>query len=175
LRPFVEIGGVAAAALLLASVCGIAQAEDAVPDNWRFETGNDGLVMASLHATNKLITGGGALAYSPILTIACRADAEPRWSERLQLIDAVSASRTISVSVTVDKSGKVNENWSVGPRGRMLVRDGANGIKRLISASRLLLSWRFGLLSGRGEAEFDLAGVGEAVAQIAGTCNTDVP
>jgi hypothetical protein len=175
LRPFVEIGGVAAAALLLASVCGIAWAEDAVPDNWRFETGNDGLVMASLHATNKLITGGGALAYSPILTIACRADGETRPRERLQMIDAVSANRSISVSVTVDKGGKVNENWSVGTRGRMLVRDGADGIKRLVSASRLLLSWRFGLLSGRGQAEFDLTGVGDAVGQIAGTCNTDVP
>ena len=133
------------------------------------------VVTASLYATNKLITGGGALAYSPILTIACRADGEPRWSEWLQLIDAVSANRSISVSVTVDKGGKVNENWSVGTRGRMLVRDGADGIKRLVSASRLLLSWRFGLLSGRGQAEFDLTGVGEAVGQIAGTCNTDVP
>jgi hypothetical protein len=57
----------------------------------------------------------------------------------------------------------------------MLVRDGADGIKRLEPASRLLLSWRFGLLSGRGEADFDLAGLGAAVGKIAGTCNIDPP
>ena len=50
-----------------------------------------------------------------------------------------------------------------------------NDVKRLVSANRLLLSWRFGLLAGRGEADFDLAGLGEAVDQIAGTCNADPP
>ena len=174
MRLLVEVGHAAAIALVLVSVCGIAQA-DTVLDNWRFGTGEDGLVTASLYATNKLITGGGALSYSPILTIACRTNSEPRWTEWLQLNDAVSASRRITMSVTVDQGSKFAESWSVGPRGRMLVRDGADGIRRLVSASRLLLSWRFGLLSGRGEADFDLAGLGEAVDQIAGSCKTDPP
>ena len=77
------------------------------------------------------------------------------------------------MSVKIDQGSKFAESWSVGPRGRMLVRDGADGIRRLVSASRLLLSWRFGLLSGRGEADFDLAGLREAVDHIAGSCNTD--
>jgi hypothetical protein len=42
-------------------------------------------------------------------TIACRADGEPRWSERLQLNDAVSARGTITMSVSVDEASKVNE------------------------------------------------------------------
>ncbi|TKB30577.1 MAG: hypothetical protein E5W81_32610, partial [Mesorhizobium sp.] len=67
MKLFVGTRGVVATALLFASVCGIAQANSAL-DNWRFDTGGDGLVTASLHATNKLITGGGALRYSPILT-----------------------------------------------------------------------------------------------------------
>ncbi|TIS92976.1 hypothetical protein [Mesorhizobium sp.] len=174
MRLFVKMGDVVATALLLVSVCDVAEA-DSVLDNWRFDTGSDGLVTASLYATNKLITGGGALSYSPILTIACRADGEPRWSEWLQLNDAVSASRTITVSITVDQGKKINESWSVGTRGRMLVRDGADGVRRLVAASRLLLSWRFGLLSGRGEADFDLTGLDKAVGQIAGSCNTDLP
>lgn len=173
MRLFVEIGGVVAAAVvLLASLCDTAEAG---LDNWRFDTGGDGVATASLHASNKLITGGGALSYSPVLTIACRASGEPRWSEWLQLNDAVSASRKITMSITLDDGGKFDESWSVGTRGRMLVRDGADGVKRLVSANRLLLSWRFGLLAGRGEADFDLAGLGEAVDQIAGICNTDPP
>lgn len=174
LKLFVEMGHAAAIALVLVSVCGIARAE-AVLDNWRFETGEDGVVTASLYATNKLITGGGALSYSPILTIACRANGEPHWTEWLQLNDGVSASRKITMSVTVDQGSKFDESWSVGPRGRMLVRDGADGIRRLAAANRLQLSWRFGLLSGRGEADFNLAGFGEAVNQVAGNCNADPP
>jgi hypothetical protein len=173
LRQAVTIGSVVATALFLASVCAV-QA-DTVLDHWRFDTGDDGLVRASLYATNKLITGRGALSYSPILIIACRADGEPRWTEWLQLNDAVSASRTITMSITIDHGNKVEESWSVGPRNKVLVRDGADGVERLLQADRLLLSWRFGLLSGRGEADFDLAGFGEAVGQIAGTCKTDLP
>ncbi|WP_352954360.1 hypothetical protein [Mesorhizobium sp. M1322] len=45
----------------------------------------------------------------------------------------------------------------------------------MVSADRLQLSWRFGLLSRRGEADFDLAEFSEAVGQIAGTCNTELP
>ena len=163
-----------ALALVLAFACDVAQAS-ALAGEWRFGTDDDGLVTASLHGTNKLVTGGGALSYSPVLTIACRADGEPRWTEWLQLNDGVSASRKITMSVTVDGGGKFDENWSVGSRGRMLVRDGADGIKRLVPASRLSLSWRFGLLSGRGQADFDLAGLEEAVEQIAGSCRTDPP
>lgn len=174
MRLFVEVGYAAAVALVLVSVCGIAQA-DTVLDNWRFETGEDGFVSASLYASNKLIIGGGALSYSPILTIACRANGEPHWTEWLQLNDAVSSSRKITMSITLDQGSKFDESWSVGPRGRMLIRDGADGVKRLLAANRLRLSWRFGLLSGRGEADFDLAGFKEAVSQIAGSCNTDPP
>ncbi len=169
---FVDIGRAAAMALFLASACGVAEAGT---DNWRFDAGEDGLVSASLYATNKLFTGGGALGYSPILTIACRAGGEPGWTEWLQLNDAVSASRKITVSVTIDNDGKFDESWSVGARGRVLMRDGADGIRRLVPASRLLLSWRFGLLAGRGQADFDLAGFSEAVSQIAGNCKTDPP
>lgn len=172
LRVFVELRRAAATVLFLALPCGAAGAGT---DNWRFDTGNDGLVTASVYATNKLITGGGALGYSPVLTIACRADGEPAWTEWLQLNDAVSASRKITMSVTIDRGSKFDESWSVGTRARLLMRDGADGIKRLVPASRLLLSWRFGLLSGRGQADFDLAGLGEAVSQIAATCQTEVP
>jgi hypothetical protein len=171
---FFETGRAVALALVLAFACDLAQA-DALAGEWRFGTDDGGLVTASLHGTNKLITGGGALSYSPVLTIACRADGEPRWTEWLQLNDGVSASRKITMSVTVDGSGKFDESWSVGSRGRMLMRDGADGIKRLVPASRLSLSWRFGLLSGRGQADFDLAGLEEAVEQIAGTCRTAPP
>ncbi len=174
MRLFFDMGLTVAAALVLAGACGVARADAAVGE-WRFAKDGDGLVTASLYATNKLVTGGGALSYSPVLTIACRPDGEPRWTEWLQLNDTVSASRKITVTVAIDSRGRFDESWSVGPRGRMLVRDGADGVKRLVSARRLLLSWRFGLLSGRGQADFDLAGLDEAVGQIAGNCKTDSP
>ena len=174
MRLFFDTGLAIAATLVLAGACGVARAEAAVSE-WRFAENGDGLVTASLYATNKLVTGGGALSYSPVLTIACRPDGEPRWTEWLQLNDAVSASRKITMSVAIDGSTKFDESWSVSPRGRMLVRDGADGVKRLVAANRLLLSWRFGLLSGRGQADFDLAGFDQAVGRIASSCKTDPP
>ncbi|MGX7873156.1 hypothetical protein ACVDG5_010485 [Mesorhizobium sp. ORM6] len=81
---FFEAGRVVALSLVLAFACDVAHA-DAIAGNWRFATGDDGLATASLHATNKLITGGGALSYSPVLTIACRTGSEPRWTEWLQI------------------------------------------------------------------------------------------
>lgn len=165
---------VAAATLLFAAAIGAARAEAGL-GNWTVGAGSDGQITASIRANNKLITGGGALGYSPVLTLACRADGEPRWSEWLQLNDAVSASRKITISVVVDGGRKTDESWSVGPRGRTLVRDGDDGIRRLASANRLTLSWRFGLLSGRGEADFELSGLSEAIGQIAASCKTDPP
>lgn len=189
---FLIRGVVIAPALLLAAIVGGVRAEpDSAafllaaaeggdrtgPDlgNWRVDTGGDGQITASLHAINKLITGGGALGYSPVLTLACRPDGDPRWSEWLKISDSVSASRKITMSVIVDGGSKTDESWSVGPRGRTLVRDGDDGIKRLVSANRLTLSWRFGLLSGRGEADFELAGLSKAIGQIAASCKTDPP
>ena len=169
-----KMRGVVVAAALSLAWAGAARAAPDLGD-WRVDAGSDGQVTASLHATNKLLTGGGALGYSPVLTLACRRDGEPRWSEWLQLNDAVSASQRITMSVVVDGGSKFNESWSVGPRGRTLVREGVDGIRRLHSANRLLLSWRFGLLSGRGEADFELAGLSEAIMQIAASCNTDPP
>jgi hypothetical protein len=171
---FVEVGRAAMMALAFVPMGGAALA-DAMPENWRFSTGEDGLVTGSLYASNKLITGGGALSYSPILTIACRTKGEPQWTEWLQLNDTVSSSRKITVSVSLDQAGKFDESWLVGPRGRTLVLDGGDGIKRLVSAKRLQLSWRFGLLSGRGEADFDLAGFEAAARRIADSCNIDPP
>ena len=169
-----KMGDVVAAAALIFAAAGATHAEPAL-GNWRVDVAGDGEVTASLYATNKLLTGGGALGYSPVLILACRPDREPRWSEWLQLNDAVSASQRITMSIVVDGGGKFNESWFVGPRGRTLVREGSDGIKRLVSANRLLLSWRFGLLSGRGEADFELAGLSEAIGQVAASCKTDPP
>ena len=55
-------------------------------------------------------------------------------------------------------------------RARRLVRDGADGIRRLVFADRLavLAVWA---AVGRDEADFDLTGFSKAAGRIAGTCN----
>jgi len=160
-------------ALVLACTCGSGWADGPL-DRWQFGSDESGLVTASLYADSKLTAGGGALSYSPTLTIACRADGEPQWREWLQLSDTASKKKSITVSVTVD-GDKIDENWAVGGRGKTLSRDGADAVHRLLTAKQLTLSWRFGLLSARAEADFDLSGIGEAVARIAAACNTGQP
>lgn len=144
-------------------------------DRWRFSKMDDGLATASLPAANKLMNSSGVLSYSPVLTIACRIGGDPHWSEWLRLNDAVSSGSTITMSVSVDEALAVDERWSATHRGKVLVRSGPEAVSRLLSADRLVLSWRFGLLSGRAEADFDLAGIAEAVRQLAEACQTSRP
>jgi hypothetical protein len=144
-------------------------------DRWRFSTSDDGSVTASLAADNKLMNSSGTLSYSPVLTIACRSGGNPHWSEWLRLHDAVSSSSKITMSVSVDEAPAIDERWSATHRGKVLVRSGPGAVSRLLSANKLVLSWRFGLLSGRAEADFDLAGIAEAVGQLAETCRTSRP
>lgn len=162
------------AALVLASAVSPAARADDAQERWQFGEGKDGQVTARLLATNKLSTAGGALSYSPVLTIACNREADPQWREWLKLNDKVSASGTIVMSVEID-ADSFEERWAVHRGGRVLFRAGADGISSLAPANHLSLSWRFGLLSGRGEARFDLAGTRAAIARIAASCGADVP
>nr|WP_292837213.1 hypothetical protein [Mesorhizobium sp.] len=162
-----------AAALALASLCCGAFADDA-PERWRFGDGESGQATAALLATNKLSAGGGALSYSPILTIACDPGGEPHWREWLWINDKISADEAVTVRVTID-SDSFNERWAVRRGGKVLFRAGADGVAALASAGRLSVSWRFGFLSGRGEADFDLTGVRQAVGRIADACGTVPP
>jgi len=161
------------AVLMLAAVCSPARADDA-PDRWRFGEGQNGQKTVSLLATNKLSTAGGALRYSPVLTVACTGGGDPQWRQWLELSDKVSARATAAVRVTVD-AGSFDEAWTVRRGGKTLFRDGADAVARLVRANRLALSWRFGLLSGRGAADFDLAGAGRAIGRLAEGCGTALP
>lgn len=165
--------GGAAALLLAAGGAGAAQADDAA-ERWRFGEGEGGSATAALLATSKLNTGGGALSYSPVLTIGCRPGADPQWREWLTLSDKVATSGTIAMRVTVD-ARSFDESWKVEKGGKVLSRSGADAVGRLAQAGRLLLSWRFGLLSGRGTADFDLAGAAAALGRLADTCGTEMP
>jgi len=160
--------------VLLALGCSAALASDAA-DRWRFGSAADGVITASIYADSMLVTGNGALGYSPVLTIACRPVGDPHWSEWLQLSDGVAASDTITVAVTVDHGSSVRENWLVASNSMTLMHDGADAVSRLASAKRLRLSWRFGLITGRVDADFFLAGAAEAIDRLAAECKIATP
>ncbi|WP_395382864.1 hypothetical protein ACHMW4_29625 [Mesorhizobium sp. UC22_110] len=109
--------------VLLAFGCGAARADDAA-DRWRFGSASDGSITASLSADSIIAIGSGALGYRPVLTIACRPDGEPQWSEWLQLNDGVAVADTITVAVSVDRGENVREDWSVSNGSRTLIRPG---------------------------------------------------
>lgn len=153
---------------------GNANAEGAL-DRWNFSNSDDGVATASLAAANKLTNNSGSLSYSPVLTIACRSGDDPQWSELLRLNDMASSSSTVTISVAIGDAEAFDERWTITRRGKVLVRTGPEAVSRLIPAERLALSWRFGLLSGRGEADFDLAGIDDVIGQLADACQTTRP
>lgn len=165
-------------AALAAAIClfGAVQASGQGRYTWRLGSGPDGQVTASIFSLNTLSVGSSrVIDYHPVLTIACHRGGTPRWSQSLQLRDPVSASGAINVSVRLDNGGEKAEQWTPGFQGRGFSRDGSEGIARLLQAKRLRLSWRYGFLAGRGEAIFNLSGVKEAVAGLAGACGVEMP
>lgn len=165
-------------AVLAASIWlfGAAQASGQGSYTWRLGSGPDGQVTASIFSINTLSVGSSrVIDYHPVLTIACHPGGEVRWSQSLQLKDPVSASGAINVSVRLDNGGEQAEQWVPGFQGRSFSKEGNAGVARLLQAKRLRLSWRFGLLAGRGEAVFDLSGVKDAVARLAGGCGVEIP
>lgn len=166
-------------AVLAASIWlfGAAQASGQGSYTWRLGSGPDGQVTASIFSINTLSVGSSrVIDYHPTLTIACRPGGEPHWSVSLQLKDSVSArGGAINVSARIDNGGEQAEQWVPGFQGRSFSKEGNAGVARLLQAKRLRLSWRFGLLAGRGEAVFDLSGVKDAVARLAGACGVEMP
>lgn len=173
-RAFAILSHAALAAAI--SLFGAVQASGQGRYTWRLGSGPDGQVTASIFSLNTLSVGSSrVIDYHPVLTIACHRGGTPRWSQSLQLRDPVSASGAISVSVRLDNGGEKAEQWTPGFQGRGFSRDGSEGIARLLQAKRLRLSWRYGFLAGRGEAIFNLSGVKEAVAGLAGACGVEMP
>jgi hypothetical protein len=164
---------VLAAAILL---LGSAQSSGQGRYTWRLGNGPDGEITASIFSLNTLSVGSSrVIDYHPALTISCRRGGNPHWSQSLQLKDPVSASGTINVSVRLDNGGERTEQWALGFQDRGFFKDGSSGVARLLQAKRLRLSWRFGFLAGRGEAIFNLSGIHEAVAGLAGACGVELP
>jgi hypothetical protein len=157
-------------ACTLAAALSAARAETS---RWQTGRGGGGRATASLLSTNTLSTGNRAIEYHPTLTIGCIAGQASSWTQSVAIREAISGSGTVQVSVRLNGGGARSEAWS--GRNRTLSRDGGDGVARLRGARQLRLSWSTGFFSGTGEAVFQLAGVDDAVAQIAEACGLDLP
>jgi hypothetical protein len=142
---------------------------------WQTGRGGDGRATVSLLSSNTLSTGNRSIEYHPRLTIACTARQASSWTQWVIIRDTTYGTGTIKVAVRLDGGGAKSEVWALGISNRSLSRDGGDGVARLLGARQLRLSWSVGFFSGKGEAVFQLAGVKDAVAQIARTCGIDLP
>jgi len=162
-----------AAAIWLA---GAAQSGGQGRYTWQSGSGPDGQATASIFSMNTLSVGSSrVIDYHPTLTIACRPGDAANWSVALQLKDPISARAAANVSVRLDNGEESIEQWSPGFQSRGFSKQGSSEVARLLQAKRLRLSWRFGLLTGRGEAIFDLSGIEGAVSALAQACGIDLP
>ncbi len=144
-------------------------------DKWRTGQSGDGSATVSLLSSNTLSTGNRSIEYHPVLTIGCMAGQPSSWTQSVKIRNGATGSGSIQVTVRVDGKGSQSEVWSLGARNRSLSLDGDGGVARLLGARQLKISWSTGFFSGTGEAVFQLAGLNEALAQIAGICAIDLP
>jgi hypothetical protein len=141
---------------------------------WQIRRGGDGTATASLLSTNTLSTGNRSIEYHPVLTIGCKPGQPSSWTQSVRIREAASGSGTIQVAVRVD-GRRSSEAWTLGGRNSSLSRAGGEAVQRLLGARKLNLNWRVGYFSGRGEAVFSIAGIKDAVTQIAAACGIDPP
>jgi hypothetical protein len=125
-----------------------------------------------LFSEDFLPTGSGTIRYRPTLTIQCKPTGA--WSQWLQLDDPLGGDG-LAVSVSIDGAPALHENWAAGQRHQVFVRDGADGVMRLLSAGRLKLAWKAGYFSTTAEVDFLLTDIKQATTTIANACDVLVP
>ncbi|RUM98681.1 hypothetical protein EET67_06135 [Pseudaminobacter arsenicus] len=143
-------------------------------DPWRIVNGRDGAITASVVSIGTLSVGSSrVIEYHPTFTIGCRPTEGGSWSQSVQLRDPVAGDQSVDLSLRIDGS-VVSEQWALGFQKRSFSREGKDGIARLLGARRLKIVWRFGFLAGNGEADFNLAGLRDAVARIGRMCGDEL-
>lgn len=161
---------------IMAALAAIAVAGDAAAEEtgrWKVSRGS-GSASASLASLNTLTTGTRTIDYHPILVVSCDARRYPVWRQAVQVRRAVSGGDSAAVVVRLDNGGAFEESWGLTDMNRTLHSDGEHDIGRLARARLFRLSWRFGVFS-EGEAIFDVAGLKEALGQLAEACGTRMP
>ena len=163
-------------AILLASGCPAQEL-----GNWSFvETkAPDGtpVFTAAIHATNLITSGGPEPDYAPIYSIGCRKGDGAHWSQTLQFEDAISGSGKIELIARVDDKLPREENWMIGAKNRILVRENTPDVVELRSSHNLSLKWNWGWswLWLSDSARFDLGEVGAVIFTLAKSCGVAEP
>ncbi len=163
-------------AILLASGCPAQEL-----GNWSFvETkAPDGtpVFTAAIHATNLITSGGPEPDYAPLYTIGCRKGDGAHWSQTLQFEDAISGSGKIELIARVDDKMPREENWVIGAKNRILVRENTPDVAELRSSHSLVLKWNWGWswLWLSDTARFDLREVGAVIFTLAKSCGIAEP
>ena len=132
---------------------------------------------ASLSSSNLIASGSQSADYTALYSIACQSGDSAKWSQWLQLEDALSSRGQIELSATIDKKAPREEFWIVEGHRRILTRENTPDIAELKSAKTLKLSWNWGWtwLWLSDEARFDLGEVEAAIFTLAKNCEIAEP
>ncbi|MBS3651405.1 hypothetical protein KEU06_22575 [Pseudaminobacter sp. 19-2017] len=143
-------------------------------DRWKIGRG-EGAATATTYSINTLSTTARTIEYRAALVISCKASRYPVWRASILIRRAISGQGGIPVTMRYDNGVPFEDVWTLGDYNRSLNMDGEQALARLARARRFDLSWRFGLFSGEGQAVFDVAGLDDAIADLAKACGVSVP
>lgn len=160
--------------LLTGASIATAPAAFAQSDSWRIGKGHDGTITASVVSIGTIsVRSSRVIDYHPTFTIGCRPTEGDGWRQSIQLRDPVAGDQLVEISLRID-GDLVSERWALGFQKRSFYKEGKDGVARLLGARHLKIVWRFGLLAGRGEADFNLAGLPDALARIGRMCGDEL-
>ena len=132
---------------------------------------------ASLNSTNLIASSYQSTDYAAIYTIACQAGDSTKWSQWLQLEDALSSQGQTELKAKIDHKDPREEFWIVGDNKHILTRENTPDIAELRTAKTLKLAWNWGWswLWLSDKARFDLENVEAVIFTLAKSCGIEEP
>ena len=137
---------------------------------------NGAIIHMATLASSTLITSA-ATDYAALYSISCQSGEPLKWTQQLQLEDALSSRGQIELIATIDKKLPREEFWIVAKNKRLLTRENLPDIAELRTAKTLKLEWNWGWswMWLSDEAHFELGDAEAVIFTLAKSCGIEVP
>ena len=165
--------------MALLTLCSAASAQAQELGVWTLgqsQAENGAIIHMATLASSTLIVSA-ATDYAALYSISCQTGEPLKWTQRLQLEDALTSRGEIELIATIDEKLPREEFWIVSKNKHLLTRENLPDIAELRTAKNLKLEWNWGWswFWISDEAHFELGDAEAVIFTLAKNCGIEVP
>lgn len=165
--------------VVLLTLCSAASAHAQELGPWTLgqSKAENGAVIHMATLASSTLIASAATDYAPLYSISCQTGEPLKWTQQLQLEDALTSRGQIELIATIDKKLPREEFWVVAKKKRLLTRENLPDIAELRTAKTLKLEWNWGWswMWLSDEAHFELGDAEAVIFTLAKSCGIEVP